>query len=122
MLLDITERRVGDVTVLTLHGRLVLNEGDEVLRACVEALVAEGRVKLVMNLGDVSYIDSAGLGTLAAKYVTAHREGGDVRLCRLTERSRHVIDITNLSRVFRVFDAEDEAVSSFAEEESGARS
>jgi anti-sigma B factor antagonist len=113
MLLEISERRAGDVTVLTLRGRLVLDEGDEVLRQRVDGLVAEGRVKLVMNLGDVSYIDSAGLGTLAAKYVTAHRDGGDVRLCRLSERSRHIIEITNLSRVFRLFESEDEAVESY---------
>jgi anti-sigma B factor antagonist len=113
MLLEITEHAVGDVTVLDLNGRLVLTEAEEPLREHVEALIAHGRVKLVIDMTNVTYIDSAGLGMLVAKYVSARRRGGDIRLCHLTPRSTHVIEITRLSCVFSVFDSEDEAVDSF---------
>ena len=113
MLLEITEHAVGDVTVLDLNGRLVLTEAEEPLREHLEALIAHGRVKLVLDMTDVTYIDSAGLGMLVAKYVSARRRGGDIRLCHLTPRSMHVMEITRLSRVFGVFDSESEAVDSF---------
>ena len=113
VLLEITEHAIGDVTVLNLHGRVVLTEAEDPFREHVEALIARGRVKLVMDLTHVTYIDSAGLGMLVAKYVSARRCGGDIRLCHLTPRSTHVMDITKLSCVFRVFDSEDEAVRSF---------
>jgi anti-anti-sigma factor len=114
MRLEITEQPVGDVTVLRLRGRLVFDDGDAVLREHVEALVAAGRVKLVLAMHEVTQIDSAGLGALAAKYVTAHRRGGDIRLCRLPPRAHHVMRITNLLKVFRTFDSEQDAVASFA--------
>ena len=116
MQLDIKERSVGDVTVLNLHGRLVLDDGDVALRQYVEDLVAHGRVKIVIDLTEVTHIDSAGLGTLAAKYVTAHQNGGDIRLCHLNDRNRHVLAITNLLKVFTVFDSEDDAIRSYAKE------
>lgn len=122
MLLEIAEHAIGDVTVLTLKGRLVLTEAEDPFREHVESLIASGRVKLVMNLTRVTYIDSAGLGMLVAKYVSARRRGGDIRLCHLTPRSTHVMDITRLSCVFRVFDSEDEAVHSFDREPGDARS
>lgn len=112
-LLQITERAAGDVTILALSGRLVLTEAEEPFRVHVEALLARGRLKLVMDMTNVTYIDSAGLGMLVAKYVSARRRGGDIRLCHLTLRSTHVMEITKLSRVFRVFDSEDDAVHSF---------
>jgi len=122
MLLEITEHAVGDVTVLNLNGRLVLTEAEDPFREHVEALIARGCVKLVMDLTHVTYIDSAGLGMLVAKYVSARRRGGDIRLCHLTPRSTHVMDITRLSCVFRVFDSEDEAVHSFDHDTQDPRS
>jgi len=113
MLMQITEHAVGDVTVLNLKGRMVLEECDMPLNEHVGALVGQGRVKLVLDMQDVTYVDSAGLGTMIANYVRVHRRGGDIKLLHLTPRSAHVMEITRLSSVFEAFDAEDEAVRSF---------
>lgn len=114
--MTLTERRVGDVTVLDLHGRLVYEDGGDVLRARVDELVALGRTKILLNLADVTYMDSCGIGVLVAKYVSARRKGGDVRLVRVTERGRHLMEITRLMDVFRIFDSEAAAVASFGNE------
>jgi len=116
--MTLTERRLGDVTVLDLKGRLVLEEGDSVLRDCLGRLIEEGRFKIVLNLGDVSYIDSCGIGVLIAKFVSFRRKGGDVRLLHVTPRSMHLLEISKLVNVFRMFDSEPDAVASF---EIGAR-
>lgn len=117
--MTLTERRLGDVTVLDLNGRLVLEEGDTVLRECLGRLIEEGRFKIVLNLGDVSYIDSCGIGVLIAKFVSFRRKGGDVRLLHVTSRSMHLLEISKLVNVFRMFESEGEAVASFG---TGAQS
>jgi anti-anti-sigma factor len=114
--MTLTERRLGEVTVLDLDGRLVLEEGDAVLRERVRALVAEGRLKILLNLRRVTYIDSCGIGVLIAKFVSVRRAGGDVRLLHLTARSRHLMEITKLLNVFRIFDSEPDALASFERE------
>ena len=111
--MTLTERRLGDVTVLELRGRLVLEEGDTVLRECLNRLIEEGRFKIVLNLGEVSYIDSCGIGVMIAKFVSFRRKGGDVRLLHVTSRSMHLLEISKLVNVFRMFDSEAEAVASF---------
>lgn len=111
--MTLTERRLGDVTVLDLTGRLVLEEGDSVLRDCLGRLVEEGRLRIVLNIGDVSYIDSCGIGVLIAKFVSFRRKGGDVRLLHVTARSRHLLEISKLVNVFRMFESEADAVASF---------
>lgn len=116
--MTLTERHLGDVTVLDLKGRLVLEEGDTVLRDCLSRLIGEERFKIVLNLGDVSYIDSCGIGVLIAKFVSFRRKGGDVRLLNVTPRSLHLLEISKLVSVFRMFDSEAEAVASFTEGES----
>ena len=116
--MTLTERRVGDVTVLDLNGRLVLDEGDAVLRQRVRALVEEGRPRIVLNLRDVTYIDSCGIGALIATFVSVRRKGGDMRMVHLTTRSRRLMEISKLMTVFRIFDAEDEALASFTGEPS----
>ncbi len=117
--MTLTERRLGDVTVLDLTGRLILEEGDSVLRDCLNRLIEEGRFKIVLNLGEVSYIDSCGIGVLIAKFVSFRRKGGDVRLLHVTSRSMHLLEISKLVNVFRKFDSEADAVASF---DDGARS
>lgn len=112
MLLQITEHAVGNVTVLNLKGRLILEDCSE-LREAVDALVQQGRPKLVLDLQDVPYIDSAGLGILVAKYLSVRRVGGDIKLVHLGPRSSHVLDITHLDRIFETFDSEDDAIRSF---------
>src|SRR5437773_7670382 len=113
MLLEITEHTVGDVTVLKLKGRMILDEGESPLRTTVDALVQQGRLKIVLDLEEVTYIDSAGLGILVSKYVSVQRRGGNIELLHLTPRSAHLMQITNLTRVFESFDSEDDAVRRF---------
>ena len=112
-MLDITDRAVGDVTVLTLKGR-ILEDAELPLGGLIERLFRENRLKLVLDLRDVTYIDSTGLGLLVAKYVGARRRGGDLRLVHLTARSTHLMEITKLAAVFATFDSEGDAVQSFA--------
>ena len=109
----ITERRVADVTILELDGRLILDEGDIALRNCVNQLVEQGRVKIVLDMRNVTRLDSAGIGMLVSKYLTAYRKGGSVKLLHLTIRGDHLMGITKLSTVFEIFESEDEATRSF---------
>ena len=111
--LRIIERSVADVTILELEGRLVLDEGDIPLRDCVNRLVEQGRVKIVLDMRNVTRLDSAGIGMLVSKYLTAHKKGGRVKLLHLTVRGDHLLDITKLSTVFEIFESEDEAIRSF---------
>lgn len=111
--MTLKERRVGDVSILDLKGRLVLDEGDDILRSHINELVTEGRVKIVVNLQDVTYVDSCGVGVLIAKYVSVRKKGGDVKLLHLTPRSHKVMEISKLLTVFEIFDSEDRALASF---------
>lgn len=112
--IQIDERRVGGITVLTLRGRLVLDEGDAPLRAHVDALIAEGRTEVVLNLHGVNYIDSSGIGSIVSKYLSLRRRGGDLKLVDLSDRTRHVLEITGLLPIFLPFGSEEEALRSFA--------
>ena len=112
--MTITERASGDVTILELDGRLVLYEGEADLKAVINDLVSRGRTKIVLDLKNVTYIDSAGVGIIIAKYVSVRRAGGDVKLLNLSRRSVRVMTITRLLEVFETFDSEKEAVESFA--------
>jgi anti-sigma B factor antagonist len=119
--MSITERHVGDVTILELDGRLVLYEGETELKTRINELVSRGRVKIVLDLQKVTYIDSAGVGTVIAKYVSVRRLGGDVRLLNLSRRSVRVMTITRLLEVFDTFDSEPAAIASFAADAAASR-
>ncbi len=110
--LQIAERDVDDVTVLDLQGRLVLDE-TELFRRRVDDLVQKNRLKVLLNLKDVTYIDSAGVGMMVGKYLSLRRNGGDVKLLHLSPRSHRVMTITKLLTVFEAFDSEDTAIASF---------
>jgi anti-sigma B factor antagonist len=112
--MHIEERAVGDVTVLDLKGRVTLGEGDELLRDKVHSLINQGRRKLVLNLADVPYIDSAGLGEIVRTYTTVSRQGGSLKLLSLTKRISDLLSITKLLTVFETFDSEADAVKSFS--------
>jgi anti-sigma B factor antagonist len=111
--LNIAATDVGDVTVLDLDGRLVFDDGDVVFREKVNQLIARDRVKLVVNLENVSYIDSAGIGVLVGRFLALRRRGGDMRLANLTVRSHRVMTITQLLNVFEAHDSVEQAVRSF---------
>jgi anti-anti-sigma factor len=112
--MTISERRIGDVTLLDLHGRLVFDDGDTSCAERIDHLIRQERIQIVINFQDVSYIDSAGVGALVSKYVTLRKRGGNLKLLCLTERVRHVIAIAQLFGVFESFESEDLAVRSFA--------
>ena len=111
--LAIAERRVHGVTILELSGRLVLEVGEVVLRDYVNQLLNQGHANIVLNMRDVTQLDSAGIGMLAAKYLSAYRQGGRLKLLQLTTRSAQLMGITKLSTVFEIFESEDEAIRSF---------
>jgi anti-sigma B factor antagonist len=112
--MQIEERAVGEVVVLDLKGKITLGEGDELLKDKVNSLVNQGHKKIVLNLADVPYIDSAGLGEVVRTYTTVSRQGGSLKLLNLTKRITDLLSITKLLTVFETFDSENEAVRSFS--------
>jgi anti-anti-sigma factor len=112
-LLGIIERRVGDVTIIELEGPLVLEETEIRLRDHINRVVAEGHVKIVLDMRHVTRLDSAGIGMLVSKYLTACGKGGSLKLLQPTVHSRYLLEITKLSSVFEIFESEDEAIRSF---------
>ena len=112
--MQITERLVGDVMILDLKGKITLGEGDELLKDKVNSIVSQNHRKVVLNLADVPYLDSAGLGEVVRAYTTVSRQGGNLKLLNLTKRITDLLSITKLLTVFETFEAEDEAVRSFS--------
>jgi anti-sigma B factor antagonist len=111
--MKIAERTVGDITVIDLTGRLILDDGFEPLRVVLNRVIGEDRRKLLLNLDGVTYLDSAGVGLIACKYVTMCRHHGQLKLCNLHPRSHDVLRITKLLTVFEAFASEAEALKSF---------
>jgi anti-sigma B factor antagonist len=111
--MQIEERAVGDVVVLDLKGRVTLGDGDELLKDKVNSLVNRGFKKIVLNLAEVPYVDSAGLGEIVRTYTTVSRQGGSLKLLNLTKRISDLLSITKLLTVFETFDTENEAIKSF---------
>jgi anti-sigma B factor antagonist len=111
--MQIEERAVGDVVVLDLKGRVTLGDGDELLKDKVNSLVNRGFKKIVLNLAEVPYIDSAGLGEIVRTYTTVSRQGGSLKLLNLTKRISDLLAITKLLTVFETFDTESDAIKSF---------
>ena len=112
--MQIHEREVNDVTILDIHGKLTLGEGDELLRDKINSLMHQGRKKLILNLAEVPYIDSAGLGEIVRTYTTVSRQGGSLKLLSLTKRIQDLLAITKLLTVFETFESENDAVKSFS--------
>jgi anti-sigma B factor antagonist len=110
--MTIDERTAGPVTMLDLHGRLTV-EVAGLVKDKVSSLLRQGRAHLVLNLADVDYIDSTGLGELVATRASVMRQNGGMSLLQLTRRVHELMAITKLTTVFDVFDSEDEAVRSF---------
>jgi anti-sigma B factor antagonist len=112
--MQITERALADVMILDLKGKITLGGGDELLKDKVNSLVNQGQRKIVLNLAEVPYLDSAGLGEVVRAYTTVSRQGGSLKLLNLTKRITDLLSITKLLTVFDTFDSEDEAVRSFS--------
>lgn len=112
--MTIQEREVGSVTVLDCDGKLVVGDGDALLKDKVHSLIFQGRKQVLLNMGGVSYVDSSGVGALVATSVTAKNNGGDIRLVNLTKRLHDLLVISKLVNVFDAFDAEADAIRSFS--------
>jgi anti-sigma B factor antagonist len=109
-----TSRRVDGVTILDLSGRITLGEGSVVLRDQIRDLLGKGEKKLLLNLGDVTYIDSSGIGELVSAFTTVRNQGGELKLLNLTKKVHDLLQITKLYTVFDVKDDEASAVKAFA--------
>jgi anti-sigma B factor antagonist len=110
----LSTRQVGDVTVVDAAGRITLGEGATIFRDTVRDLAAKGNKKLLVNLGEVSYIDSSGIGEMVSSYTTVTNHGGQLKLLGLNKRVKDLLQITKLYTVFEVFDDEASAIRSFA--------
>jgi len=113
MTIKMTNREVDDVSVVTLDGRIVLGDESNSFREKLKSMIAEGKKKIVLNMADIKYIDSAGLGTLVAAHLSAKTQGASVRLCNLGKKFHEVMQITKLLTIFDVYDTEAAAISSF---------
>ena len=111
--MEIQERTIQGVVVLDLTGKLTIGEGDELLKERISNLIQQGHRNLLLNLGGVPYVDSAGLGEIVRTYTTVSRQGGKLKLVNLTKRITDLLAITKLLTVFETYESEDEAVNSF---------
>ena len=114
MSVKLSNRQVGDVTVVDATGRITLGEGASTLRDTMRDLAAKGSKKLLLNLSEVSYIDSSGIGEMVSSYTTITNHGGQLKLLGLSKRVKDLLQITKLYTVFEVFEDEASAVRSFA--------
>jgi anti-sigma B factor antagonist len=110
----IEQRAVGGVVVLDLSGKLVLGDGDGLLKDKVRSLVFQGLKDIALNLGALTYVDSAGLGELISAHSTIARNGGHIKIFNLTKRVSDLLTITKVLTVFDVYDSEQEALNSFS--------
>ena len=113
MALLIDSREVAHVTILDVRGRIVLGDEIHSLREAVRNLVAEGKKKIILNLADVDYIDSSGVGELVGCFTTVRNAGGELKLLNLTQKVHDVLHVTKLYTVFDIRDDEFNAVKSF---------
>jgi anti-sigma B factor antagonist len=110
----ISERTNGGVTILDLNGKLTIDDGAQLLKDKSESLVFQGRKQVIVNLGEVPYIDSGGLGQLVACYTTLTKAGGRLTLLNLNKRNHDLLSITKLVAVFETYDTEQDAIASYA--------
>ena len=112
--MQIGQRMVGDIVVVEVTGDITLSKGGDVLlKDKVQSLLQQGHRKLLLDLGNVSYVDSAGLGQLVQIYATTSHLGGSMKLLRLTKRLKDLLVLTKLLTVFEAYDTEAEAIASF---------
>ncbi|HET9695957.1 MAG TPA: STAS domain-containing protein [Terriglobales bacterium] len=113
MTMKSTTRQVDGVTIVDLSGRITLGEGSTMLRDIVRDMIAKGNNKILLNLGDVTYIDSSGIGELVSAFTTVRNGGGELKLLNLTKKVHDLLQITKLYTVFDIKDDEASAIKSF---------
>lgn len=111
--LNMKERQAGDVTVLDMNGKITIGEGSVALRSAIRRLLEEGKKKVLLNLAGVSYIDSSGIGELVSSYTAINKDGGQLKLLNLTQKTLELLTITKLLTVFDVYESESEAMNGF---------
>ncbi|MBP1600300.1 MAG: anti-anti-sigma factor [Acidobacteria bacterium] len=111
--MKIETRTVGDVHILDCSGKITLGEGTMAVRNTVRDVLKNGGKKIILNLADVNYIDSSGIGELVSSYTTVTNQGGKLKLLNLTKKIQELLAITKLLTVFSVYDSEQQAISSF---------
>jgi anti-sigma B factor antagonist len=114
MSLRATHRDAGPVTVVDLSGRITLGDGSALLRKTIRGLLADERKKILLNLADVDYIDSSGIGELVSGFTAVKNQGGDLKLLHLTKKVRDLLQITKLYTVFDVYTDEKTALGGFS--------
>jgi anti-sigma B factor antagonist len=114
MALTAKTRQVGTVSIVDLNGKITLGESSGVLRDELNSLLAMGQKHIIVNMANVSYVDSAGLGELVGKYTTATNQGGSIKLLHLQGKMKDLLQITKLHTIFPIFEDEKEAVASFS--------
>ena len=114
MSVKLNTRQVGDVSVVDVAGRITLGEGSTALRDALRDMVAKNHKKILLNLGEVSYIDSSGIGELVSGFTSVTNSGGQLKLLGLTKRVKDLLQITKLYTVFDVHEEESSAIRSFA--------
>ena len=114
MSMKVTNRQVEGVAVVDMNGRITLGEGSVVLRDSIRDLIGKGQKKILLNLGDVTYIDSSGIGELVSAFTAVRREGGELKLLNLTKKVHDLLQITKLYTVFDIKDDEATAIKAFA--------
>ncbi len=112
--MTIDTRTVDDVTILDIHGKITIGEGSAEIRNRVRDLLQGSRKKILLNLGDVSYVDSSGIGELVSSFTTVTNQGGQLKLLHLTKKLQELLAITKLLTVFDTFNDEQEAVASYS--------
>ena len=113
MVMKANTRKVEGVNIIDLSGRITIGEGTVVLRDAVRSLLQRHEKNILLNLADVSYIDSSGIGELVSSFTTLSSQGGKLKLLRLTKKVHDLLSITKLLTVFEVFDDEAKAIQSF---------
>ncbi len=114
MSVKLTTRQVGDVCVIDAVGRITLGEGSSLFRDTIRDLATKGEKKLLLNLGEVTYIDSSGIGEMVSGFTTVTNQGGQLKLVGLNKRVKDLLQITKLYTVFEAFEDEATAIRSFA--------
>lgn len=114
MSVKLSTRQVGDVIVIDAAGRITLGEGASAFRDLIRDLAAKGEKKIVLNLNEVSYIDSSGIGELVSGFTTVTNHGGQLKLVGLSKRVKDLLQVTKLYTVFEVFEEEPDAIRTFA--------
>ena len=114
MSMKASTRQVDGITIVDLSGRITLGEGSVVLRDTIKDLLGKGQKKILLNLGDVSYIDSSGIGELVSAFTSVRNQGGELKLLNLTKKVHDLLQITKLYTVFDVKDDEATAIGAFS--------